>query len=142
MILSGVSMVFMMSLDEINYFGLVSAGLIMGMSFGFYWANRDYLVIATTTDRARNFYYGFETFTYTLTAAIVPVIIGWYLVNDALGKLPAAAASVALVGQLLVVTILGIFILHEIPTILQIIGGIACLIGIIIVQCSFKKTGN
>jgi len=81
MILSGVSMVFMMSLDEINYFGLVSAGLIMGMSFGFYWANRDYLVIATTTDRARNFYYGFETFTYTLTAAIVPVIIGWYLVS-------------------------------------------------------------
>ena len=81
MILSGVSMVFMMSLDEISYFGLVSAGLIMGMSFGFYWANRDYLVIATTTDRARNFYYGFETFTYTLTAAIVPVIIGWYLVS-------------------------------------------------------------
>lgn len=81
MILSGVSMVFMMSLDEINYFGLVSAGLIMGMSFGFYWANRDYLVIATTTDRVRNFYYGFETFTYTLTAAIVPVIIGWYLIS-------------------------------------------------------------
>ena len=81
MILSGVSMVFMMSLDEISYFGLVSAGLIMGMSFGFYWANRDYLVIATTADRARNFYYGFETFTYTLTAAIVPVIIGWYLVS-------------------------------------------------------------
>jgi YQGE family putative transporter len=81
MILSGVSMVFMMSLDEINYFGLVAAGLIMGMSFGFYWANRDYLVIATTTDKARNFYYGFETFTYTLTAAIVPVIIGWYLIS-------------------------------------------------------------
>ena len=81
MILSGVSMMFMMSLEEINYFGLVSAGLIMGMSFGFYWANRDYLVLSTTTDRARNFYYGFETFTYTLTAAIVPVIIGWYLIS-------------------------------------------------------------
>ncbi len=81
MILSGVSMMFMMSLDEINYFGLVSAGLIMGMSFGFYWANRDYLVLSTTTDRARNFYYGFETFIYTLTAAIVPVIIGWYLIS-------------------------------------------------------------
>jgi YQGE family putative transporter len=81
MILSGISMMFMMSLDEINYFGLVSAGLIMGMSFGFYWANRDYLVLSTTTDRARNFYYGFETFTYTITAAIVPVIIGWYLIS-------------------------------------------------------------
>ncbi len=81
MLLSGISMVFMMSLKEINYAGLVMAGLIMGMSFGFYWANRDYLVIATTKDRARNFYYGFETFTYTTTAAIVPVIIGWYLMK-------------------------------------------------------------
>lgn len=81
MLLSGVSMVYMMSLDEISYFGLVSAGLIMGMSFGLYWSNRDYLVLATTTDKIRNFYYGLDTFFYTLTAVIVPVIIGWYLMN-------------------------------------------------------------
>jgi YQGE family putative transporter len=81
MLLSGVSMVFMMSLKEISYTGLVSAGLIMGMSFGLYWSNRDYLVLATTTDKTRNFYYGLDTFFYTLTAVIVPVIIGWYLVN-------------------------------------------------------------
>lgn len=81
MLLSGVSMVFMMSLKEIDYFGLIIAGLIMGMSFGLYWSNRDYLVLATTSDRTRNFYYGLDTFFYTLTAVIVPVIIGWYLMN-------------------------------------------------------------
>ncbi len=81
MLLSGISMVFMMSLKEINYFGLVGAGLIMGMSFGLYWANRDYLVLATTEDRTRNFYYGLETFFYTIIASIVPVIIGWYLMT-------------------------------------------------------------
>lgn len=81
MMLSGVSMVFMMSLEVINYFGLVMAGLIMGMSFGLYWANRDYLVLATTKDRTRNFYYGLETFFYTIIASIVPVIIGWYLMT-------------------------------------------------------------
>ncbi|MDD7886339.1 MFS transporter [Flavivirga sp. 57AJ16] len=81
MLLSGISMVFMMSLKEINYFGLVGAGLIMGMSFGLYWANRDYLVLATTKDRTRNFYYGLETFFYTIIAAVVPVMIGWYLMN-------------------------------------------------------------
>ena len=81
MILSGVSMVFMMSLKEINYFGLIMAGLIMGMSFGLYWANRDYLVLSTTKDRTRNFYYGLETFIYTIIASIVPVIIGWYLMS-------------------------------------------------------------
>lgn len=69
-------------------------------------------------------------------------VLGWYLVNDALGKLPATAASAALVGQPLVVTVLGVFILQEIPSFLQIIGGIACLLGIIVVQYSFKKTVN
>ncbi len=81
MLLSGISMVFMMSLKEINYFGLIGAGLIMGMSFGLYWANRDYLVLATTKDRTRNFYYGLETFFYTIIASVVPVMIGWYLMN-------------------------------------------------------------
>ncbi len=81
MLLSGVSMVFMVSLEEINYVGLISAGLIMGMSFGLYWANRDYLVLATTTDKMRNFYYGLETFFFTLASVIIPVIVGWYLVS-------------------------------------------------------------
>ena len=66
-------------------------------------------------------------------------VIGWYLVNDALGKLPAAAASVALVGQPLVTTILGIFILKEVPSFIQVAGGIICMIGIIIVQRSFTS---
>jgi YQGE family putative transporter len=81
MILSGVSMVFMMSLEEINYTGIAVAGLIMGMSFGLYWANRDYLVLSTTKDKTRNFYYGLETFLYTIIASIVPVMIGWFLMS-------------------------------------------------------------
>jgi YQGE family putative transporter len=86
MILSGVSMVFMMSLDEINYTGIAVAGLIMGMSFGLYWANRDYLVLATTRDKTRNFYYGLETFLYTIIASVVPVMIGWFLMSGNEGE--------------------------------------------------------
>lgn len=81
MLLSGVSMVVMMSLEEISYFGLTTAGLIMGMSFGLYWSNRDYLVLTTTSDRTRNFYYGLDTFCYTVTGVLVPIMVGWYLVN-------------------------------------------------------------
>src|SRR5690606_12334261 len=81
MLLSGISMVVMMSLEEISYLGLSMAGLIMGMSFGLYWANRDYLVLTTTVDRTRNFYYGLDTFCYTVTGVLVPVMVGWYLVN-------------------------------------------------------------
>lgn len=81
MLLSGVSMVVMMSLDEISYLGLTLAGLIMGMSFGLYWSNRDYLVLTTTSDFTRNFYYGLDTFCYTVTGVLVPIMVGWYLVN-------------------------------------------------------------
>lgn len=51
------------------------------MSFGLYWSNRDYLVLATTSDKTRNFYYGLDTFFYTTTAVLVPIIIGWYLMS-------------------------------------------------------------
>ncbi|MEY3194722.1 MAG: hypothetical protein RIQ78_819, partial [Bacteroidota bacterium] len=40
MLLSGVSMAAMMSLDELNTLGVFVAGLIMGLSYGFFWANR------------------------------------------------------------------------------------------------------
>lgn len=79
MILSAVSMTIMMSLETLNLTGIGVAGLVMGMSFGFYWANRDYLSLAYTNDENRNYYYGLETFLYTLVAVLVPMIIGWYI---------------------------------------------------------------
>ena len=113
MILSGVSMIFMMSLDEINYFGLTLAGLIMGMSFGFYWANRDYLVLSTTKDRTRNFYYGLETFLYTIIASIVPVIIGWYLMsgNDSSNESVNSGYRVV-TGVVFIITIIASIVFH------------------------------
>jgi len=66
--------------------------------------------------------------------ALTSQVIAWVLVNDALGQLPAAAASVALVGQPIVTTLLGIFILKEVPSFLQMIGALICLAGILIVQ--------
>jgi YQGE family putative transporter len=114
MLLSGVSMVYMMSLDEISYGGLISAGLIMGMSFGLYWANRDYLVLATTTDKTRNFYYGLDTFFYTLTAVIVPVIIGWYLMNgsDSTSNESVNSGYRVVTGVVFVFTILASIVFH------------------------------
>lgn len=79
MMLSGVSMLVMMSLKTLDLWGIGSAGLIMGMSFGFYWANRDYLALAITNDSNRNYYYGLETFFYTIIAVVIPIAIGWFI---------------------------------------------------------------
>ena len=62
MMLSAISMMVMMSLKSLDLTGIGLAGIIMGMSFGFYWANRDYLALAITNDINRNYYYGLETF--------------------------------------------------------------------------------
>lgn len=79
MLLSGVSMMIMTSIHTLDNTGIGIAGLIMGASFGFFWANRDFLVLVTTRDDNRNYYYGLETFFYTLTYVLVPVCIGWFI---------------------------------------------------------------
>ena len=79
MMLSGVSMLAMMSLKSLDNLGIGLAGLIMGMSFGFYWANRDTLVLGVTNDSNRNYYYGLETFLYTTIAVVMPFAIGWFI---------------------------------------------------------------
>ncbi len=79
MLLSGISMFVMMGLSELTLGGVGTAGFLMGASFGFFWANRDFLALDTTQDTNRNYYYGLETFFYTITAIIVPLAVGWFL---------------------------------------------------------------
>jgi YQGE family putative transporter len=81
MLLSGLSMLVMMSLHGLSVAGVGIAGLLMGCSFGFFWANRDFLALNTTNDLSRNYYYGLETFFYTITYIIVPLGVGAFLAN-------------------------------------------------------------
>jgi YQGE family putative transporter len=105
MMLSAVSMMVMMSLNSLSLTGIGVAGIIMGMSFGFYWSNRDYLALAITNDRNRNYYYGLETFFYTIIAVVVPVMIGWFIESGG-GAAGAQRAYVIITGLVLVITIL------------------------------------
>jgi len=79
MLLSGLSMLVMMSLQNLSVAGVGIAGILMGCSFGFFWSNRDLLALNTTNDANRNYYYGLETFFYTITFILVPVIVGAFL---------------------------------------------------------------
>jgi drug/metabolite transporter (DMT)-like permease len=71
--------------------------------------------------------------------ALSSQVLGWYLVNEALGTLPQAAGAVALVGQPVVTTVLGIIILGELLSAGQWIGAGLCLVGIILAQ---RKAGS
>ena len=48
-------MAVMMSLGKLSLSGVGVAGLVMGMSFGLFWANRDFLALSTTNDSNRNY---------------------------------------------------------------------------------------
>ena len=75
MLLSGFSMLVMMSMQNLSIAGVGIAGALMGCSFGFFWANRDFLALNNTDDSTRNYYYGLETFFYTITYIIVPLMV-------------------------------------------------------------------
>ncbi len=79
MLLSGISMTAMMMLPALDTPGVFVAGLIMGLSYGFFWANRDFLALNTTKDANRNYYYGIETFFYTITGIFVPLGAGAFI---------------------------------------------------------------
>lgn len=79
MLLSGISMSIMMTLSDLDTTGVVVAGLVMGLSYGFFWSNRDFLALDSTNDDNRNYYYGLETFFYTITGVGVPYLIGAFI---------------------------------------------------------------
>ena len=113
MLLSALSMVVMMSLTNLSVLGVGVAGILMGCSFGFFWANRDFLALSTTNDSTRNYYYGLETFFYTITYIIVPLVVGAYIANTGLkgGSINTAYKIVTLVVFLL--TIVASIIIHQ-----------------------------
>ncbi len=115
MLLSGISMVFMMLLPEVDVAGVAVAGLIMGGAFGFFWANRNFLTLDTTNDLNRNYYYGVETFIHTITGIIIPVTVGWFIVRSVAmgwfdGEITGAYQVIA--GIVFALAILSSYVIH------------------------------
>ncbi len=69
-----------------------------------------------------------------LALGLGPQVIGWMLINYALGHLRASHVSVSLLGQPVITAILGVVILSEALTPNQVIGGVLVLIGIYLVN--------
>ena len=117
MLLSGISMSVMMFLGELDLYGVAFAGLIMGGSFGFFWANRDFLALITTNDDNRNYYYGLETFFFTLTFILIPFIVGWFIISyqnfDGAGNGDVTTAYRIITGCVLLITILSSILINQ-----------------------------
>lgn len=114
MLLSGVAMSIMMTLKSVDIVGISVSGLVMGFSYGFFWANRDFLSLSTTNDSNRNYYFSMETFFYTITFIIMPAIAGYFIVSgEQFGWYSAKAAYITLTLVVFGLTIFSSIMVHQ-----------------------------
>jgi YQGE family putative transporter len=93
MLLSGLSLLMMMSSPLMTIGMIALSGFLMGIATGLFWANRDYLALITTNDQNRNYFYGMEISWYTLASVVVPASIGWFISSASNDRLHSGGAN-------------------------------------------------
>lgn len=113
MLMSGFAMTVMMVLPELNIYGVGLVGFIMGSSYGFFWANRDFLSLSSTTDSNRNYYFSLETVFYTLTFILMPAAAGFFIGSgEKYGWYSAQSAYIFLTAVVFILTIIASIVVH------------------------------
>lgn len=74
--------------------------------------------------------------------ALVPQTLGHSMFNYSLRKLPATTVTIALLGEPIGSTLLALFILSEVPSATQLIGGVIILIGIGFATLNKRRSVN
>ena len=80
-LLSGFAMAGMMFVKDITLPGLIVAGTLIGAASGFFWTNRYLMALNTTNDENRNYFFGLESFFFTISNITVPLAIGALLAS-------------------------------------------------------------
>lgn len=80
--------------------------------------------------------WGFSSKTWLSLAALglVPQLLGWLAINQALGHIKPTVASVSLLSQTVFTAIFSVFILNEVLTLQEIGGALVVLVGIYLVN--------
>ncbi|MCF0172803.1 MAG: MFS transporter [Bacteroidales bacterium] len=78
-ILSAVSLMFMMFVGRATPGVICLSGFFVGLSTGFFWTNRYLLTLHSTTDEERNYFFGFESFFFSLWSVVIPIAAGAFL---------------------------------------------------------------
>ena len=65
-----------MAIHSLGITELSVAGFVMGAASGFFWTNRYLLALNSTKDDNRNYFFGLESFAFTIASIIVPLGVG------------------------------------------------------------------
>ncbi len=80
-LLSAFILMAMMFVRAIGIMELGLSGFILGASTGFFWTNRYLLTLNSTNDENRNYFFGLESFFFSLWSITVPLIVGTFLAS-------------------------------------------------------------
>lgn len=80
-ILSAISLMVMMFVNNLGIVELGIAGFALGASTGFFWTNRYLLALVSTNDNNRNYFFGLESFFFSLWSIVIPLIVGVFLAS-------------------------------------------------------------
>ncbi|MGI6242626.1 MAG: MFS transporter [Prevotella sp.] len=78
-LVSGVSLSSMMLIKGLGFIELGLAGFFLGAASGFFWTNRYLLTLYNTKDENRNYFFGLESFFFSIANITVPLIIGAFI---------------------------------------------------------------
>lgn len=78
-LLSAVSLGGMMLVKNLGFVELGMAGILLGAASGFFWTNRYLLSLYNTNDGNRNYYFGLESFFFSIANITVPLVIGVFI---------------------------------------------------------------
>ncbi|MCI2082172.1 MAG: MFS transporter [Bacteroidales bacterium] len=78
-ILSALSLMGMMFIKSVSIVILGTSGFLLGLSTGFFWTNRYLLTLYSTNDDNRNYFFGFESFFFSLWSILIPLAVGTFL---------------------------------------------------------------
>jgi YQGE family putative transporter len=80
-LLSAFILMAMMFIRAIGIVELGLSGFILGASTGFFWTNRYLLTLNSTNDENRNYFFGLESFFFSLWSITIPLIVGTFLAS-------------------------------------------------------------
>ena len=78
-LVSAVSLGGMMLVKDLGLVELGLAGFLLGAASGFFWTNRYLLSLYNTNDSNRNYYFGLESFFFSIANITVPLVIGAFI---------------------------------------------------------------
>lgn len=78
-LVSGLSMYAMMAIKSLGFIELGIAGFTLGAASGFFWTNRYLLTLNNTNDSNRNYFFGLESFFFSVASITVPLVIGAFI---------------------------------------------------------------